>query len=60
MYSAESQPDQDAKQEKKRLPYEPPAIIYEGIISTRAGSSYPSAPSDSGDGVDPADLFGGK
>ena len=34
--------------------YEAPAIIYEGNISTRAGS--PLIVPDSGD-VDPADLF---
>lgn len=34
--------------------YEAPAIIYEGTITTRAGT-----PTGSGDsGVDPADLFG--
>ena len=38
-------------------PYNPPAIIYEGQISTRAGSPVgPIAPSDSQD-VDPIDLF---
>ena len=47
------------KQEKqeKRTAYEAPAIIYETLITTRAGS--PLAPSGADvDGVDPADLFG--
>jgi len=43
----------------KKLPekaYEAPAIIYDGVISTRAGS--PGGGSDNNaDGVDPADLF---
>jgi len=38
--------------------YTPPAIIYQGQISTRAGSPIgPIAPSDDGT-VDPIDLFG--
>lgn len=39
------------------LPYETPAVIYEGVITTRAGS--PVGGGDSEKGVDPADLFGG-
>lgn len=35
--------------------YEVPAIIYEGTITTRAGS--PTG-GDGGNGLDPADLFG--
>lgn len=50
------------KVEKKRdgrIPYETPAVIYEGVISTRAGSPPNRFPGGSGgDGVDPADLFG--
>ncbi len=40
--------------------YEAPAIIYKGIITTRAGSGGPVGdPSGSGESsVDPADLFG--
>ena len=38
----------------KRNNYEAPAIIFEGRITTRAGSSPLDQPSD----VDPADLFG--
>lgn len=38
-------------------PYTPPAIIYEGQISSRAGSPVgPIAPTD-GQDVDPIDLF---
>jgi len=38
--------------------YQSPAVIYEGTISTRAGSPIgPIAPSDER-GVDPVDLFG--
>ena len=48
-------PLEQEKQEEKR-PYGPPAIIYSGQISTRAGSPIGS-PSDS-EGIDPADLFG--
>ena len=37
--------------------YEAPAIIYKGIITTRAGSPVGDDPSGAGS-VDPADLFG--
>ena len=38
--------------------YQPPAVIYEGTISTRAGSPIgPISPSDDRV-VDPVDLFG--
>lgn len=37
-----------------RAPYETPAIVYEGLITTRAGTGQ-SAPNDSG--VDAADIF---
>lgn len=44
------------KKNDERLPYEAPAIIYEGLISTRAGSNLTGA---GGDGAaDAADLFG--
>ena len=53
---AKGSTESQEKQEKK--PYEPPAIVYEGIITTRAGS--PATLGDDGkeSGVDPADLFG--
>ena len=35
--------------------YEAPAVIYDGLISTRAGSPIPAG--NNADGVDPADLF---
>ena len=38
------------------LPYESPAIIYEGLITTRAGT--PTGGAESDNAVDPADLFG--
>ena len=43
----------------KQLPvYEQPAIIYDGTISTRAGSPTGGGTDDNGaDGIDPADLF---
>jgi hypothetical protein len=45
------------QQEKQEIrPYEPPQIIYESQISTRAGSTL-SNPSGVDD-IDPADLFG--
>lgn len=47
---------------KKRAPYEAPAIIYEGLITTRAGSvptsADPGSSSFSGS-ADPANAFGG-
>lgn len=45
----------------ERLPYEVPAIIYEGLISTRAGTSLPgsSTNSSASKAADPADIFGG-
>ncbi len=45
----------------KRAPYEAPAIIYEGLITTRAGSVNPEPPGGGGDsgGGDPANTFGG-
>ncbi len=54
------QVDQEKKavveSETKRT-YEPPAIIYKGVVSTRAGSPI-SVPNNDPTGVDPADLFG--
>lgn len=53
----EESPAQNPKHEK-RTQYEAPAIIYESLIATRAGT-----PTGSGEtnpsGVDPSDLFGG-
>ncbi|MCA9958306.1 MAG: hypothetical protein R3E31_04020 [Chloroflexota bacterium] len=48
----------EEKEQEQRFAYEVPAIIYETMITTRAGS--PLSVDDSGgvDGVDPADLFG--
>ena len=47
--------DKDSNQDKK--PYEAPAIIYNGVITTRAGSPT-GGDGDGADGIDPADLFG--
>lgn len=41
---------------KQRVAYTAPAVIYEGIITTRAGTVIGSDPNDAN--VDPADLFG--
>ena len=42
----------------EKITYEAPAIIYKGLITTRAGSPT-GDPSGSGESsVDPADLFG--
>ena len=38
-------------------PYTPPAVIYDGAITTRAGSPPGSGNGDGANGVDPADLF---
>lgn len=40
----------------EREPYQPPAIIYEGKLSTRAGT--PEEPTGNLPGIDPADIFG--
>ena len=49
--------DNSEKLPKKE--YEAPAIIYDGVIGTRAGSVIPAGGDGGGaDGVDPADLFG--
>jgi len=37
--------------------YEQPAVIYEGLISTRAGSPLGGTDNNGADGVDPAALF---
>ncbi|MBE2199339.1 MAG: hypothetical protein IAE79_12065 [Anaerolinea sp.] len=48
---------EEEKEQDQRAVYEVPAIIYETLITTRAGS--PLAIDGRGaDGVDPADLFG--
>jgi len=38
-----------------RRPYEKPAVIYSGVISTRAGSGGTGSVPDT---IDPADIFG--
>ena len=46
----------DSDNNARHIVYQPPAIIYEGEISTRAGS--PLSDSSGHDALDPADLFG--
>lgn len=48
---------ESAKQKTvERRPYETPAIIYEGELTTRAGSNFPNSGIEYD--VDPAKLFG--
>lgn len=47
-------PEWTPQEQPERVPYEAPTIIYEGQITTRAGTPEPSNQG----GVDPADLFG--
>ena len=51
-----SLPENKKVEKNQCLPYEAPAVLYEGAISTRAGS--PLIVPDGND-VDPADLFEG-
>ncbi len=46
----------EAKSDKEKANYEAPAIVYESVISTRAGTPFFAPPE--GNDVDPADLFG--
>jgi hypothetical protein len=48
-------PENESLQKQERAAYEVPAIIFEGVINTRAGSplSNPAGMDD----IDPADLF---
>ena len=48
---------QESSVEQEHLPYESPAIIYEGTITTRAGTPLGTEPDDSLD-LDADDLFG--
>jgi hypothetical protein len=56
MKSTVQQSQQPTVNNENQCTYEVPAIIYEGTITTRAGS--PTGGGDGGAGVDPADLFG--
>jgi len=47
-------PDSSQQETRDREAYEAPQIIYEGELTTRAGTVNPNPIS----GVDPADLFG--
>ncbi len=44
-----------AERQADRRPYEKPAVIYSGVITTRAGSGGTGSVPDS---IDPADIFG--
>lgn len=56
MKSTVQQAQQPTVNNNSQYTYEVPAIIYEGTITTRAGS--PLGGGDGDAGVDPADLFG--
>ncbi len=47
---------QSSLDDTTNTPYEAPAVIYEGLITTRAGT--PTGSTGSDNAVDPADLFG--
>ncbi len=49
-------PDKTPQDSGDRLPYEAPSIIYEGELTTRAGS--PGDPITGDYDVDPSKLFG--
>lgn len=53
-------PDEPHRVQKvaKVASYQPPAIIYEGTISTRAGSPIGPRPGGDDQAIDPVDLFG--
>ena len=51
-----SQPAKEKKKRTDRAPYEQPAIIYEGKITTRAASRTGNNPDPDGS-LDPADIF---
>lgn len=50
-------PDKTPQDSGDRLPYEAPSIIYEGELTTRAGSP-PGDPITGDYEVDPSQLFG--
>ena len=47
--------NQDKERDEKQ--YEAPAVIYDGSITTRAGSPLGGGDGNGTDGIDPADLF---
>lgn len=47
---------EEEKEQQDETSYEAPAIVYEGIISTRAGSAPADVPAD--DEASGVDLFG--
>jgi len=46
---------QDRDKDEKQ--YTPPAVIYDGSITTRAGSPLSGGDGNGADGIDPANLF---
>lgn len=48
-------PESESPQEQEKTIYEAPAIIFEGVVSTRAGS--PLGNPAGVDDIDPGDLF---
>lgn len=50
--------DTSKDQDTERIPYQAPTIIFEGDMTTRAGSPTGGTNGSGIDGVDPADLFG--
>ena len=56
MKIAVHEPQQPTAHRDNQHTYEAPAIIYEGVITTRAGS--PLGGDGDGTVIDPADLFG--
>ena len=51
-------PNPTSQPSPERAPYEPPAIVFKGEITTRAGSFMgPGKDGESLPGVDPAELF---
>ncbi|MBK8431863.1 MAG: hypothetical protein IPL28_11495 [Chloroflexi bacterium] len=51
----QTQPSLEVREE---FVYEAPAIVYEGVLSTRAGSPIPPDPGAGLFGADSSDLFG--
>ncbi len=52
-----SQQINQRKCQREKVRYEAPAVIYESLITTRAGTPSPFS-FDHPSGVDPTDLFG--
>lgn len=55
---AQDKAEPQAQEKQAGKGYQAPAVIYDGVISTRAGSPTTFAPEKAGQSIDPADLFG--